>query len=117
MYIYSQWDKMNEKGVKEFHGFLTEPQFSEPRKMLNAETWTLAVNYLQETYTLYRGQYWQGFPTGGGVLVGKGTDTPDTTYANWPEWFENILSKHGLKAWEPPEGWQWPEFVPDEAAS
>lgn len=113
MYIYSQYDKMDERGIKRFSGFLTEPQFSEPSKMLNAETWTLEVDYMKECYVLYRGRTLQGFPTGNGVRVGAGQETPDTTCTNWPEWFERILAKHGLKAWEPPEGWKWPEFVPD----
>lgn len=112
MYLFSQWDKMDERGIKNFSGFLSEPQFSEPSKMLNAETWTLEVNYPRECYVLYRGRSWQGFPREA-VRVGAGTDTPDTIYTNWPEWFERILAKHSLKAWEPPEGWKWPEFVKD----
>lgn len=113
MYIYSQWSKISDKGIKQFSGFLTEPQFSEPRKLLNAETWTLEVDYLHEIYVLYREHFRQGFPTGDISRVGAGKEAPDTDCANWAEWFERILAAHGLKAWEPPEGWQWPEFVPE----
>lgn len=112
------WDSVNDKGERHFHGYLSEPQFSHTLKQISADIWALNVNYRKGTYEIWRGHEICGVSTWD-ICITKAKDmdtayTLDTTYSNWENTFERILSKQGLKAWEIPTDWKWPEFVPLE---
>lgn len=121
LYIYSQYStySVTQQGaIKMFTGFLITPQFSEPLKVLSAQSWDLWVNYTKDRYELYKSSYFRGFPQSG-ELVGKGTGEdsplPDTTYPAYTSMIRAILTRHGLTPWAPPDDWKWPVTPPDES--